>query len=113
MEIRAYVKGLEVVSSGIIQFTGNAFVDIYINGMHMQVRFVEDVSNPMSRYESRVEGVTWVLYLTNFSHLVGEGLYEPIPVTYVDGKQLSMTFSVGTVNRPAGMRSFSYTFLHG
>jgi len=113
MEIKAFVKGLEVVASGVIHFSANSPIDIFINGMHMQVRFTEDFSNPMSRYESKVEGNTWVLYLANFSHMTGEGLYGPIPVTYVDGKQLSLCFSVGTVNRLAGMRTFSYTFLHG
>lgn len=113
MDIREFVKGLEVVKSGVIHFSANAPIDIYINGMHMQVRFTEDLVNPLPRYESRVEGAIWVLYLANFSHIAGEGLYDPIPVTYVDGKQLSLCFSVSTVNRMAGMRIFSYTFLHG
>nr|WP_095093895.1 hypothetical protein [Pseudomonas sp. Irchel 3A5] len=79
MEIKVFVKGLEVVQSGVIHFSSNSPIDISINGMHMQVRFIEDITNPMSRYESKVEGLTWVLYLANFPTQLGKGYTTPYP----------------------------------
>lgn len=113
MDIKVLVKGAEVVCSGVVNISANNPVDIFINGMQMQVRFFDDYVNQMPRYESRVEGGVWVLYLTNFSLMANEGIFDPIPVTFTEGRQLSMTFSVGTTNRALGLRTFSYTFLHG
>jgi hypothetical protein len=113
MDIKVYVRGAEVVASGIVHTSANAPIDITINGMPMQIRFFDDWSNQAVRYDSRTEGGMWVLNLTNFSFPSGEGLFDPIPVTVIAGRQLSMTFTIGTTNRAVGIRTFSYSFLLG
>lgn len=113
MEITASVNGLSVLSSGVIHISSNWPINFEIQGLKLQVRFNENPTFSVSRYESKVEDDVWLLYLTNFSHTTGEGLYVPIPIATLGGKQLSMTFSVETISREEGIRKFSYTFLLG
>lgn len=113
MQITASVNGLSIISSGVIHISSNWPVNFELQGLRMQIVFLENASLQVSRYESKVENDIWMLYLTNFSHTTGEGLYTPIPIATVEGKQLSLSFSVDTISRNDGIRVFSYTFMLG
>lgn len=113
MGITASVNGLSIISSGVVHISYNWPINFEFQGLKMQVVFVENASLQVSRYESKVENGIWMLYLTNFSHTTGEGLYTPIPIATVDGKQLSLSFSVDTISKDDGLRVFSYTFMLG
>ncbi|MDF9756752.1 DUF6864 domain-containing function [Pseudomonas hunanensis] len=113
VDITANVNGIKVLSSGVIHLESNWPIDFDVQGMKMQVRFMENPGESVSRYETKVENGAWNLYLTNFSHPAGEGVYAPIPIATISGKQLYMTFSVGTIERAKGVRIFSYTFMLG
>jgi hypothetical protein len=113
MDIRISVRGRSVVASGVIHTSGNSPIDFHINGMPLQVRFYDDFNDQTVRYFSTVENGGLVLTLFNFSLVTGEGMYEPIPITVVDGLQLFLAFSVGTANRFMGLRTFSFTLFHG
>ncbi|NIE73051.1 hypothetical protein F3J45_01035 [Pantoea sp. Ap-967] len=113
MEITASVNGMSIISSGVVHISSNWPINFEVQGLKLQVIFVENSSVKVSRYETKVENGIWNLYLTNFSHTTGEGLYSPVPIATVEGKQLSMTFSVDTISRNEGLRVFSYTFMLG
>lgn len=113
MEIKACVRGREAIASGVIHTSANYHIDFLVNGMPIQIRFFEDVYDQTTRYLTSVEGGALIISLYNFGLIVGEGMYDPIPITVVDGKQLFLSFTVATGNRFMGLRTFSYTFFHG
>lgn len=110
-EVKASVKGYEVVSTGEIHAV-ECPIDFVVAGLKFRIAFKDDSSSQTSRYVSEIIDQTLVLNLYNFNNSLGEGVLEPLVIASTNGRNIAITFYVYSIKGPAGVgRRFSYAFL--
>ncbi|MBC3336611.1 hypothetical protein HU732_09930 [Pseudomonas proteolytica] len=112
-EVKASVKGYEVISTGEIHAV-ECPIDFVVAGLKFRIAFKDDFSSPTSRYVSEIIDQTLVLNLYNFNNSLGEGVLEPLIIATTNGRDIALTFYVFSIPSPLGVgRRFSYAFLLG
>lgn len=112
IEVKANVNGLDVAASGVIQVSSDT-VDLKVNGMDMQIRFLSAAPYYETRFNTLVQDGTLVLNLYNFNSLSCEGQLSPKVVGNIFGRSLLMAFSVVTLEKESNSRILTYTFYLG
>lgn len=112
IEVSAVVGGLDVVASGVLHISSDS-INAKVNGMDLQIKFLTDAAESVTKYYTEVQGSTLVLNLQNFFSAFPEGQFEPTTIGIVRGRDLLMAFSVVTLNKEKEARIFTYTFYLG
>jgi hypothetical protein len=105
------IGGRTVLTSGIVHVEGDQPINVQISNLFFVFKFAKDDGG--SRYVGEAKEGELILTLYNHSNSLGEGFLSPISVANLDGKQLSLTYFVNTLDNLRGARRFEYVFYLG
>ena len=108
VNISTKVAERELLTSGIVHIEGEYPIVISIDEFTFIFSFKSDDSGP--RYTGGFEEKTLNFDLFNHKNSLGEGKLTPIEVATMNGRNLSFTYFVNTVNADTNARRFEYAF---
>jgi phenolic acid decarboxylase len=103
--------GWELVHSVTMILSSN-MVTVTYAGLPMDIVFKQDSTGEI-RYIGTAQGNRWVLELMNFSNSMGEGMFDLVNFAEHDGRDLSISFFVQTLNVESNSRVMSLNFFKG
>ena len=111
IQITAKVGEREVLTSGVAHVQNVGDLVVSINNLNFRFIFKSDGGAP--RYEGRVDGDMFVFELSNHNNSLGEGLFTPLDIAVLNGRIISMTYCVSTVDLSTNARRLEYAFYQG
>jgi hypothetical protein len=123
--VNVTIDGRKIIANGLAHLSSDAPLLIEMEGLVFEFQFISDSGG--IRWSSELvdidsnQPVPWsplplkpakmVFKLFNHTSPFGTGMYIPINVANLRGKQLSLTYEVRTITESPLARVFSYTFL--
>lgn len=106
-----HVGKRELLDSGVVHMEGLETVVVKVAGLQFHFSFKSDEG--AVRYTGKLEDGILYFELFNHKNSLGEGKFEPIEVAQVQGRPLSLTYFVNTLNNDANARRFEYAIYLG
>lgn len=110
---KAFIDTFEIIYSGIVNMMGSEF-SVTIDDLELQFLFSVDTNCKTASIKTSVvdpENKKLKIEMLNVKNPNAEGIYDPMIIGEIDGRQLAFTLSSWTVKPDKNIRTVAYNVL--